>query len=83
MQKLWFLCMTHCLNVLIQKYEVSLKYLNGYQVIEWTRFCDGQTHRQAQGGKVYMQELFVCDTWSECALEMYSFVEVPLTVIKL
>ena len=29
----------------LQKYEISLKYLysNGYQVIERTRFCDGQT----------------------------------------
>ena len=24
MQELWFLCMTHCLNVLLQMYEVSL-----------------------------------------------------------
>ena len=28
----------------LQMYEVSLKYL--YQVIERTRFCDGQTDRQ-------------------------------------
>ena len=47
----------------LQKYEVSLKYFNGYQVIERTRFCDEQTHRQTQGGKIYMQELwFLCMT---------------------
>ena len=41
MQELWFLYMTRHLNVLLQMYEVSLKYLYGYQVIEQTRFCDG------------------------------------------
>ena len=33
----------------LQMYEVSLKYLLGYQVIERTRFCDRQTHGWAQG----------------------------------
>ena len=47
----------------LQKYEVSLKYLNSYQVIERTGFCDGQTHIQTQGRKIYMQELwFLCMT---------------------
>ena len=44
----------------LQMYEVSFKYL--YQVIERTRFCDGQTDtqthrptdRQTQGEKQYV-----------------------------
>ena len=34
---------SHCA---LQMYEVSLKYVYVYQVIERTRLCDGHTHRQ-------------------------------------
>ena len=30
----------------LQMYEVSLNIFNGYQAIERTQFCDGQTDRQ-------------------------------------
>ena len=42
----------------LQMYENSLKYLDSYQAIERTRFCDGQTHEQRQRGKIYMHELW-------------------------
>ena len=36
---------------------------DGYQVIERTRFSDGQTHEKTQGEKINMQELwFLCMT---------------------
>ena len=43
MQELWFLCMTRCLNVLYKCMKFCRNICNGYQVIERTRFCDGQT----------------------------------------
>ena len=40
----------------LQMYEVSSKYLNGYQVLERTRFCDGQTDgRTDKWGKTISQ----------------------------
>ena len=36
----------------LQMYEVSSLYLNGHQVVERTRFCDGQKDRCA-GEKQY------------------------------
>ena len=38
--------MTRGLNVLYQCMKFRLNICNGYQVIERTRFCDGQTDRQ-------------------------------------
>ena len=47
MQELWFLCMTlRRLNVLYKCMKFRRNICNGYQVIERTRFCDGQTDTQ-------------------------------------
>ena len=44
-QELWFLCSAHRLMLI----NISMKFhediLNGFQVTERTRFCDGQTDR--------------------------------------
>ena len=40
---LWFLCMTCHQNVLYKCMKFLWNIPNGYQVIERTRFCDGQT----------------------------------------
>ena len=45
-QELWFLCMTHRLNVLYKCMKFCWNIFNGYQVIEQTQFCDGQTDPQ-------------------------------------
>ena len=37
MKELWFLCMTHRLNVLYKCMKFQWNTLKGYQVIEWTR----------------------------------------------
>ena len=53
--------MTRCLDVPYKCLKFWLNISYGYQVIERTHFCDGQTHEQMQGGKIYMQELwFLC-----------------------
>ena len=58
MQELWFLCMTRRLNVLNKCMRFRLNICNGYQVIEQTQFCNGQTDRQTdpqtQGEKQYV-----------------------------
>ena len=58
MQELWFLCMTRRRNVLYKCMKFRSNICNGYQVIEPTRFCDGQTDtqtdRQMQGEKQYV-----------------------------
>ena len=45
MQELWFLCSARRLMVI----DIYMKFredsLNGFQVIEQTRFCDGQSSR--------------------------------------
>ena len=41
-QGLWFLCMTRRIIVLYECMKFHRNILNGYQVIERTRFCDGQ-----------------------------------------
>ena len=46
MQELWFLCMTRRLNVLYKCMKFHGNICNGYQVIERTRYCDGQTDPQ-------------------------------------
>ena len=56
MQELWFLCMTRRLNVLYKCMKFRLNICNGYQVIERTRFCDGQTDPQTQGEKQYVSQ---------------------------
>ena len=72
MQELWFLCMTHRLNVLYKCMKFRRNICNGYQVIERTRFCDylcykgdtlKNTHARVMG--------LVHDTSSQCALQMY------------
>ena len=46
MQELWFLCSAHHL-MLIDTYKKFLEaILNGIQVTEQTRFCDGQSSRE-------------------------------------
>ena len=40
-----------------------------YQVVEWTHFCDGQTHEQMQGGNIHARVMvLVHDMSSECGL---------------
>ena len=67
MKELWFLCMTHCLNVLYKCMKFCRNIFESYQVIEGTRFCDGQTHEQRHGRVMVLEH----DTSSECALKMY------------
>ena len=67
MQELWFVCKTRFLNVLYK----SIKYKR-LLVIERTRFCDGQTHEQTQGGNIHARAIVLVHyTSSECALQMY------------
>ena len=47
--ELWFFVQNTSSECALQIYEVSLKYINGYQVIEWTQFCDGHMDRRADG----------------------------------
>ena len=81
----WFLCMTRRLNVLYKCMKFRWNIFDGYQVIERTRLCDGQTHEQRRGG------LYTCKSCGSCAwhvvwmcfTNVWSFVEIPPTVIKL
>ena len=59
MQELWFLCMTRHLNVLYKRMKVRCNVCNGYQVIERTPFCDGQTdrHTDARGKTICLPTL--------------------------
>ena len=43
--ELWFLCMTHRLNVLYKCMKFLWNISYGFQVIKQTRFCDRQTDR--------------------------------------
>ena len=43
-------CMKFCFNI-----------FDCYHVIKWTRFCEGQTHEQMQGGK------YTFNRYSSCA----------------
>ena len=52
--ELWFLFMTHHLNVLNNCMKFRGNICNGYQVIERTQFCDGQTDRHRGKGKSNM-----------------------------
>ena len=56
MQELWLMCMTHRRNVLYKCMKFRWNISNGYQVIERTRFCYGETDgwmdRQIQGGDI-------------------------------
>ena len=40
MQELWFLCFACCLMLIDTYMKFREDSLNGFQVIEWTRFCD-------------------------------------------
>ena len=53
-QELWLLAMKCRLNVLYKCMKCLWNNSNCYQVSEQTRFCDGQTHGQAQGEKQYV-----------------------------
>ena len=61
MQELWFL-MTRRLNVLYKCMKFLWNTSNGFQVIERTRFCDGQTDRWTDewtpGEKLYVSRPF-------------------------
>ena len=71
-QELWFLCMTRCLNVLYKCIKFHQNIFNGYQVIEWTRFCDGQTYGQTDRRNLQARVMvLVHDTSSQCALQMH------------
>ena len=45
-QELGFLCSAHCLIMLYICMKFHDNILNGFQVIQQTRLCDGQTDRQ-------------------------------------
>ena len=56
----------------LQMYEVSLKYLYGYQVIERTRFCDYLCYKGDNLKNTHARVMvLVHDTSSQCALQMY------------
>ena len=56
----------------LQMYEVSLKYLLGYQVIERTRFCDYLCYKGDNLKNTHARVMVLMhDTSSQCALQMY------------
>ena len=61
MQELWILCMTHRLNVLYKCMKFRRNIYNGYQVIEQTQYCDGQTLLQLdrQDGTTYIDSITI------------------------
>ena len=72
MLELWFWCMTRRTNVLYKCMKFRLNICNGYQVIEWTRFCDylcykGDNLKNTHAGFMVL----VYDTSSQCSLQMY------------
>ena len=56
----------------LQMYEVSLKYLYSYQVIERTQFCDYLCCKGDNLKNTHARVMvLVHDTSSQCALQMY------------
>ena len=48
-QELWFLWSAHRLMMLYISVKICEYLLNGFQVIEWTRFCDRRTDGRTDG----------------------------------
>ena len=51
----------------LHMYVVSLNGSNGYEVIERTQFCDGQTHGQTQGGNIHARVMVRAHDTLSCA----------------
>ena len=85
MQELWFLCMAHLLNVLYKCMKFCWNTSNCYQVIERTQNIIANYLREINSKKYPKQSYDSC-AWHViwmCFTNVWSFVEIPLTVFKL
>ena len=82
--ELWFLCMTHCLILRYKCMKFQPNSFNSVQLTERKRNCIYLRYKGDNLKKICARVMvLVHDTSSQCALQMYGFVEISVTVIKL
>ena len=70
--ELWFLCMTHCLIVLYKCMKFQPNSFNTVQLTEQTRSCIYLCYKGNNLNNIHARVMvFVHDTLSQCALQMY------------